>query len=161
MGHGDAERLALEAVAARDEPARDDPVVHRRLVADVEVVEEPVERGDPLHQPLLEVGPLVGRDDARHEVHRERALDALALAVDGEGDAGLAERGVAHPLPLGQLVRGEAAEPVDEGLVVRRGASRRRTIGLVEELAGVVAVEQPGGHGPEPTAGALRQRDEV
>ena len=88
-------------------------VVDRGLVADVEVVEEPVERGDPLHQPLLEVGPLVGRDDARHEVHREGALDALALAVDGEGDAGLAEGGVAHPLPLGQLVRREAAEAVD------------------------------------------------
>ena len=126
--HGDAERLALEAVAARDEPARDDPVVDGRLVAHVQVVEEPVEGGDPLDEPLLDVGPLVGRDDARHQVHRERPLDALALAVDGEGDAGLAEGGVAHPLPLGQLVGREPAEEVDQGLVVRARASRRSTM---------------------------------
>ena len=52
VGHGDAEGLALEPVAAGDQPPGDDPVLDGGPVADVEVVEEPVEGGDPLDQAL-------------------------------------------------------------------------------------------------------------
>ncbi len=159
VGHGDAEGLALEAVAAGEQPARDDAVVHHGLVTDVEIVEEAVEGRHPLDQALLEVGPLVGRDDPGHEVHREGALHALALAVDGEGDPSLTEGGITDPLALGQLVRREAGQASDEGFVVRTGDAVGAD-GLVEERSWVVPVEQTRRHGGEPTAVALRASDE-
>ena len=97
VGHRDADRLAAEAVGRRHQPPRHDAVADGGSLAGVEVVEEAVEDGDPLDQAPLDVGPLVGRDEARHEVHREGALDPFALAVDGERDASGPERLVAQP----------------------------------------------------------------
>ena len=88
--------------ASRQNPSDDsisqgghDAVVDDGPLTHVEVVEEGVEGGDPLHQAPLDVVPLVGGDDAGQQVHREGALDALALVVDGEGDALAAKGGVA------------------------------------------------------------------
>src|SRR6218665_1507501 len=57
----------------------------------VEMVDEAVQRRAPLHQPLLQAAPLVGRDDAGDQVERDQAFAARAVlvlgAIDGEGDA--------------------------------------------------------------------------
>ncbi len=55
--HGDAEGLTFEAVARCDEADRDDVVLHRSALSDVEVVEEHVEGGDPLPQTPARCAP--------------------------------------------------------------------------------------------------------
>jgi hypothetical protein len=61
----------------------------------VDVVDEAVERGDPLAQAPLHLAPFVRRDHARDQVEGNQPLGALAVlvlgAVDGEGDADAAE----------------------------------------------------------------------
>ena len=86
------------------------PVAQDALVV-VDVVEEEVERGDALAQPALDVLPLGARDDARDQVEREDALEPLLLAVDGEGDALVEERGVGRVPPLVELFDVSAASP--------------------------------------------------
>ena len=111
-------------------------------LADVEVVEEAVEHRDPLDEPGLDVVPLVGRDQPGEQVHRERALDALALAVDGERDARGPERLVADRFAPGELARGEGVELADEtGVVV--AWTPVALVGLVEEPLDLVPLEQP------------------
>ncbi|MNT40131.1 hypothetical protein D3C72_1764250 [compost metagenome] len=88
----------------------------------VNVVDEAVERRDPLHQALLHAGPFVRRDDARDQVKRNQPLvacTALVLgAIDGKGDAhapedhlGFGPAGLHH-------VRGLFAQPLRVALVV-------------------------------------------
>ena len=144
--HGDAERLALEAVARRDEAHRDDAVFHRRPLADVEVVEEHVQGGHSLREALLDVRPLLGGDDARHEVHREGPLEPRVLAVDREGDARRPERRVAEPLAPSELIGTERPEPEGELAVV--GTHLAALVHeLVEEALVLIAPEQRG-HDP-------------
>ena len=120
---------------------RDDAVLHRGPLADVEVVEEHVQGRHSLHEALLDVRPLVGRDDARHEVHRERALEARVLAVDRERDARRPERGVAEPLAPSELVGAERPEPEGELAVV--GTHLAALVDeLVEEALVLIAPEQ-------------------
>ena len=68
------------------------------LLAVVDVVEEGVERLHALLDALRQPAPFGAGDDARHDVEGDQPLGRLRLAVDGEGDAGLAEDalGVAH-----------------------------------------------------------------
>ena len=139
--HGDAERLTAEAVGGFDHPGRDDPLVQRGPLPHVEVVEEGVEGLHPLHQAGLDVVPLVGRQDAGEEVHREGALDALALVVDGEGDALAAERRIAQAGPLEQVVGGEPGEPGQQRRVVGTDATVV-VEDLVEEPVELVGREQ-------------------
>jgi hypothetical protein len=145
VGHRDAGRLPDEAVGRRDQPVGHDAVLDHGPLADVEVVEEAVERGDPLDQTGLDERPLVGWDDPGQEVHREGALGALVVAVDGERDALGPEAVVAQALPPGQLGRGQPGQPGDEGLVV---GAHHVGLGedLIEEPVRVVAGEQPLGH---------------
>ena len=64
----------------------------------VDVVEEGVERLDALLDALRQAAPFGAGDDARHDVEGDQPLGRFCLAIDGEGDAGLAEDalGVAH-----------------------------------------------------------------
>jgi hypothetical protein len=64
----------------------------------IDVVEKGVERLHTLLDALGEPPPLGTGDDARHDVERDQPLGGFFLAIDGEGDARLAEDalGVAH-----------------------------------------------------------------
>ena len=68
------------------------------FLAVVDVVEEGVERLDALLDALRQPAPFGARKNARHDVEGDQPLGRLFLAIDGEGDAGLAEDalGVAH-----------------------------------------------------------------
>ena len=68
------------------------------FLAVVDVVEEGVERLDALLDALRQPPPFGAGDDARHDVEGDQPLGGLLLAIDGEGDAGLAEDtfGVPH-----------------------------------------------------------------
>ena len=81
------------------------PIAQDVLVV-VDVLEEQVQRGQPLHQAALDLLPFGGGDDARHRVHRPDALDAFFLAVDGEADAVLQHGQVGHRLAAAELLGG-------------------------------------------------------
>ncbi len=65
--------------------------------------------------------PLVGRDDARHEVHRPGPFEALLLAIDRKGDAQAAEDRFEDLGPAGEVLGPELVQAVEQGLVRRAG----------------------------------------
>ena len=69
---------------------RDDAGLEYFLVV-IDVVQEQVERPDPLAQARLQRPPFGRRDDARDDVERDQPLLAGFLAIDGEGDADAVE----------------------------------------------------------------------
>ncbi len=69
---------------------RDDAGLEDFLVV-IDVVQEQVERPDPLAQAGLQRLPFGRRDDARDDVERDQPLLAGFLAIDGEGDADAVE----------------------------------------------------------------------
>jgi hypothetical protein len=116
------------------------------VIADIEIVEEPIERGHTLLEARLDVRPLPCGDDPRQKIHGERALDALALAVDGERDPLTPERRISAAPAAGEVLSAEPREAADESLVVRSGFAEA-VEHLVEEPLGLVSVEQVTGHG--------------
>ena len=109
---------------ARDQPPRDH-AVGEDLTGAVHVAEEAFEREHPLADARLDDRPLVGVDDAGHEVERERTL----LARVREGDALVVERPVAGCAARLEVVPGEGAEHLVQRLVVRP-----RLVGAREHL---------------------------
>ena len=85
----------------------------------VDVVEEEVERGDPLDQAGLDLLPLARRDDARERVEREDPLRALVVAVDREGDALLEEQQFEAAELLVEFLVPEHGQHVGHAAVVR------------------------------------------
>ena len=72
-GRADAVRGAGEGGAGDDQLPRHLAVVDD-LARVVDVIDEVVQRTDALGQAALDLLPLVGRDDPRHQVQRERAV---------------------------------------------------------------------------------------
>ncbi len=91
-----ADHLAAEVDVAEHEVGRHDAVVQDLLVV-IDVVEELVDRRDPLLDPALDDPPVGGGQDARDEVERQDAIDRVALGIDREGDPEIVE------LALGKL----------------------------------------------------------
>ena len=92
-----------------DVEARDDPVAQDVLLV-VDVVEEEVQRDDPLGQAGFQMLPLGRRDHPRHGIERENPLGPAVVVIDVEG----------HPLPQEMLVAGGAT-----GIEVVRGQTRK------------------------------------
>ena len=143
--HRDTERLPGETVRGGDEPPRDDPVVDRGTLADIEIVEEAVQRRDPLFESGFDDLPFPSGDHPRQQVHGERPLDAFVLLVDREGDSLAAERCIPAPLSTGEVIGTEMTESVEESDVVLPHVSRGSEH-LVEERLGVIVIEQFTGH---------------
>ena len=101
-----------------DQRPRHDAVVDD-LAPVVDVVDEAVQRADPLREPALYRAPLVDGQDPRHQVERERAVDrgVTVGAADLEGDPLAHEDRVAPPAGLDQAFVPERLE---------RGGQRRR-----------------------------------
>ena len=53
----------------------------------IDVVQEGVEGGDALADPLVQMLPLLGGNDAGNAVERDEALGAVPIPIDVEGDA--------------------------------------------------------------------------
>ena len=124
-GHVDAhpadgvEALDAPVVVRRagDEPAGHD-AVGEDLAGAVDVAEEPLEREHPLAHAGIDDRPLVGVDDAGHEVERE---GPLLLARELERDALITERTVARRAAHLEVVARERAEHRVQCRVVRAG----------------------------------------
>jgi hypothetical protein len=130
--------LAREVGSRDDELPGHDPL-SKDLLAVIDVLDERVQRAHALGQAALDDAPLVGGQDARDEVERERAVPALGAVGGGgvEGDALLDEDGVA---PLARRLKPLAAQPGERG--GKRGRLRARGRRALEEL-----VEEAGGGG--------------
>ena len=133
--HLGPEMLRRLHVLARDLALLDDPL----LVVDV--LKEEIEREHALLQPGLDLHPFRVRNDARHQVERENALGALLVAVDGEGDALAQEGGVHRAAALLEFVALQIVETLKERGVMGPDLPGRDKH-LVEEIAGLVGVEQ-------------------
>ena len=146
-GRPDPVRGAGELRPRDHERPRHDAVVDD-LAPVVDVVDEAVERPDPLRQPALDRAPLVDRQDPRHEVERERAVDrAVAVgAADLERDPLAHEDRVAAAPRLDQAV---VAERLERGR--QRGSVSARRAAAFEHLVVVGAVP---GHGRDPRSSA-------
>ena len=70
-GRADAVHGAGEVRAGRDQPPRHEPLADD-LARVVDVVDEVVERADPLREAALDRTPFLAAEHARHEVERER-----------------------------------------------------------------------------------------
>ena len=130
------EVLRLLHQLGRDHALGDDPLLA------VDVVEEHLQRLQPLHQAALDAAPLVGGDHARHQAHRHDLLRAALIGVDRERHALFDQRQVGQRLAARELVGREAVEQP------RRGARVRPRLALgVDELVvgsvgGAIAVQE-------------------
>jgi hypothetical protein len=97
IGGGGDDLFGNDAVA--DDPA---------LV--VQVIDEVVQRGEPLGEPGGNAVPFLRGDDARNDVERPRAIDVAALAVHREGDAHLDDGALGGFLPRFELLRVETGQ---------------------------------------------------
>jgi hypothetical protein len=117
---GGTSAYAREAAAGDDQPPR-----HKAFVDDlapvVDVVDEVVQRTDPLGQAALDRAPFLRGDDARHEVERERAVAGGTVMVGARGverDALLHEDRIAPAAGRGELLGPERVERA--GVLARR-----------------------------------------
>ena len=104
---------------AREVRPRDDELPRHEARTDdlarvVGVVDEGVQRADPLGQAALDGAPVRGRDDPGTEVHGEWAVARAVLAGQLERDALAQEDRVAPAPGLDQPVRPEALQRGDE-----------------------------------------------
>ena len=90
----------------------------------VDVAQERLQRAHPLGEPGGEAGPVLGGDDARHQVEREQPV-RLAVA-DPEGDAAGALLGAQRRLGGGQAARAEPVQRAEHPAVVRQHRARLR-----------------------------------
>ncbi len=96
-------------------PSREDPA------RAVDVGEERLEREDPLADAALDRRPLVGGQDPRDEVERERSL----LAGELERDPGVPERPVAGVAALLEVAPRQRLQDAVQRLVVLPGLGDR------------------------------------
>src|SRR5262249_35164945 len=110
------------------------------LLIVVDVVNEQIERLNPLFEATFYRVPLCGRDDAGHEVERKDAFGAGTVAVHVECDPHVQECTLGRLLSPEELAVGERVDELDE----RSCRGTRSAVGLeqlVEETAGVVLGE--------------------
>ena len=132
---------AADAAVEKVRRGRDDVLGHDAVGDNppivVEVVDEMIERREPLHEAALDPRPFRGLDRARDHVERPRAVDVLTFGVDGERDAHFRDRALGVALTLGELAFAERREVARE----LRGRGPRfagRGEELVEERARLV-----------------------
>ncbi len=126
-----ADHLRPVVGVAQDQLRRNDPLLEDRALA-VHVLEEQVQRLDPLGQARLELAPFGARDQARHDVERDQALGRVLVAVDAEGDADAAEHVFGLGAAGGEQVRRRLLEParhlaVERARRLARHAPSRQT----------------------------------
>ncbi len=157
MGQVDADHLGPVVRIVQDQLGRHDAGLEDALLV-VEVLEEQIEGGHPLHQPGFQRRPVLGRDQARDHVERQDPVDHVALRVDREGDAEIVELALGS---MGTPPQGRQAQLVEPS--AHRRGMRQGPAGQAEQLAveaaGVVALEQTAavvgdaGHPPGSTFG--------
>jgi hypothetical protein len=152
----DAVDRAREVRARRNQPPGHEALADD-LAGVVDVIDEVVQRADPLGQAALYVSPFLTADHPRHEVQWEGTFVGGAAAAAGlKRDALLHEDRIAPAARLDQPLGAQAPELVDE----RLGGSSRRSVRLEqlvqEREVGPVSIDRrclyPGDHQKSLTA---------
>jgi hypothetical protein len=127
--------LRPEIIVAEDQIGRNDAIAQDQLAV-IEVIEQEVERGDPLDDAALDVPPFRCRDQPGDRVERQDAVDGGAVGIDRKGDAEIVERSLGRGGAPGKLGDRHAGEPL---------AQRCRLVAalqLAKKAVRVVTVEQ-------------------
>ncbi len=134
--HLQAAHLAAEVLTAVDDLAR-----HKTLVQDlalvVDIVQEEIERRDPLRQSLLDMRPFLAGHDARQQIVGEDALRAFFPAIDGKSNALGQKRNIGGALAALQLVPGNAGQCIEQFLVLGANLSvlgEHLVKGMIEKI---------------------------
>ena len=112
--------LAVPTMLGGDDAVLDD------LLVVVDVVDEQVQRADPLLEAALDPVPFGGRDDPRDDVERKDPLGAGAVAVDVERDPHVQQRALGRLLAAQQLAVRHRLDQLDQ----RPGGRSRLAAGL-------------------------------
>ena len=115
-----ADALLAEAFGGSHNVLGDHAIAHDFLVV-VQIVDQHVQRGDPLLEPALERLPFIAADDPRDDVERNDPLEPAAIAVDVERNSELHHRPVGRVLSAGEVFRQHAADALAERLAIGRG----------------------------------------
>ena len=130
-GRRDAQHLWQEGVVVLDQRRRH-AACPQDFLAVIDIVQEGVDRAHALLDALGEPRPLLGRDDARHDVERDQPLVGVRRAIDVEGDAGTPEEALRlpglAPQALGRLARKPVTIPG-----VRRARPFAAPVHLIEK----------------------------
>jgi hypothetical protein len=106
----------------------------------VNFVQEQVQRSDSLDESALQVFPLLGGNDPRHEIERENLLGTSRIAIDVESDA-LPKKGRVHSATaIIEIIPGDLLKALRKGFVGFPEASGLRGH-LVEVAARVVSAQ--------------------
>jgi hypothetical protein len=128
---------AFEEVRRRGDDILGHDAVGDNAPVVVKVVDEMIERREPLNETALDARPLGCFDRARDHVERPRPVDVLAFGVDGKRDPHLGDRAFGVALALGELALTERREIARE-MRGRGPRLARRREELVEERARLV-----------------------
>ena len=120
--HIDALHHGPELRVVQHLPCRDYARLEDLLVV-IDIVQEHVQRRNPLAQARLQHPPLRPRNDARDNVEGNQALLARLLAVNGKGDADAMEREVGFGAFASDALERRLPEPSVVALVVSTDAA--------------------------------------
>ena len=84
------------------------------LLLAVDVLDEVVQRRDPLFQAALGLLPFLLRNDARDDVERPRSVEHLAFGINREGDAHDLDCQISRKAAVGEVLLGKAGEIVEQ-----------------------------------------------
>jgi hypothetical protein len=105
------------------------------LLLVINIVNEGVERVDPLLQSAFQTNPLLQGQNPRHDVERYQPFRTLLLTVNRERDANPVEQGVRLRTLLRQPIRRLLFEPI----AIAQVMGSRRTIGAIHFVIGFPA----------------------
>ena len=112
---GQAELRVAEHQLFGDQPGLQD------FLRPVNVVEEGIQRFDPLDQPALQPGPFMRGKDAGDDVEWDQPFVRLRVAIDGKGDADAAKEEFGLRAPCLQIcVRGFIEPGLERGIRLPR-----------------------------------------
>ena len=113
---GRPEAGALRPIGGRTQHdlPRNHAVTQDPLVV-IHIVDEQIQRPDPLLQPALNPRPLRGRYDSRHQIEWENPFRTLFVPIDIEGDPQLQKRAFRRVLALRQFTFGQTFDVPDQG----------------------------------------------
>src|SRR5690606_1506852 len=109
-GRIDADHFRQEGLVLIDEFLRDHAGA-QDLATVIDVIEKGVEGTGPLADAARQLAPFGGPEHARDEIERDKAFGIAPLAIDGEGDADLAEDRLGLALPQLETIDPGGVDP--------------------------------------------------
>ncbi len=136
-------------LAAVDHLPRNDSILKNPSLV-IDVLQEEIQRGNPLCQSKLHGCPFGCSDDAWNQVIRKNLLRTLLASIDREGDALVQEAEIGCLLPPLQLLNGQGSEVLKQRLAVTMQIAWTRkhlVVGMVQQIVFQCRMLELGGLG--------------